>query len=279
MDGVEKSKEAEKVVERARKRLKKAEKELEREKVRLQRSLERLAKERAELAKLYAEILSLLGVKEGSAAMKLLAPEVPGGVSLKEPTSAVASAFLGSSLKAAAAGLSGYASALGLAFTFGTASTGTPVACLAGAAAEKAALAWLGGGALSAGGGGMALGSAVLGGAAAGPAILVFGISLAKEGERKLTQARRFEKRVLKEVAKLAEFGSRLKDEALSADALARTCRVVAEKLKDSKREVEELLAAGGFVSRVKLGLLKLKLLPELYASKRLLEGKLFKGG
>ena len=61
----------------------------------------------------------------------------------------------------------GPTAAMGIATTFGVASTGTAISTLSGAAATNAALAWLGGGALTAGGGGMAAGSAVL--ALAGP--------------------------------------------------------------------------------------------------------------
>ncbi len=50
----------------------------------------------------------------------------------------------------------------------GTASTGATIASLSGAAATNATLAALGGGAIAAGGGGMALGSAILGGATLG---------------------------------------------------------------------------------------------------------------
>lgn len=57
--------------------------------------------------------------------------------------------------------------AMAIATTFGTASTGTAISALSGAAATNAALAWLGGGALAAGGGGMAAGNALL--ALAGP--------------------------------------------------------------------------------------------------------------
>lgn len=57
--------------------------------------------------------------------------------------------------------------AMGVATTFGVASTGTAIASLSGAAATSAALAWLGGGTLVAGGGGMAAGTALL--ALAGP--------------------------------------------------------------------------------------------------------------
>lgn len=52
--------------------------------------------------------------------------------------------------------------AMSIATTFGTASTGTAIAALSGAAQVNAALAWLGGGALAAGGGGMAAGTKVL---------------------------------------------------------------------------------------------------------------------
>ena len=57
--------------------------------------------------------------------------------------------------------------AMGVATSFGVASTGTAISALSGAAATNAALAWLGGGALAVGGGGMAAGQTFL--ALAGP--------------------------------------------------------------------------------------------------------------
>lgn len=57
----------------------------------------------------------------------------------------------------------GPTAAMGIATTFGVASTGTAISALSGAAATNAALAWLGGGALAAGGGGMSAGTAFLG--------------------------------------------------------------------------------------------------------------------
>ena len=53
--------------------------------------------------------------------------------------------------------------AMGIATTFGVASTGTAISTLSGAAATNAALAWIGGGAIAAGGGGMAAGNVILG--------------------------------------------------------------------------------------------------------------------
>lgn len=61
----------------------------------------------------------------------------------------------------------GPSAAMGIATTFGVASTGTAISALSGAAATNAALAWLGGGALTVGGGGMVAGKVLL--AFAGP--------------------------------------------------------------------------------------------------------------
>ena len=71
--------------------------------------------------------------------------------------------------------------AMGIATTFGVASTGTAISTLSGAAATNAALAWLGGGALTAGGSGMAAGKILL--AMAGPiGWTIAGISLMTGG-------------------------------------------------------------------------------------------------
>lgn len=61
----------------------------------------------------------------------------------------------------------GPTAAMGVATTFGVASTGTAISSLTGAAANSAALAWLSGGSVAAGGGGVAAGNAFL--ALAGP--------------------------------------------------------------------------------------------------------------
>lgn len=83
-------------------------------------------------------------------------------VSVKNAGAAVAGAGMGVAVAAM-----GPTVAMGVATTFGVASTGTAISALSGAAATNAALAWLGGGALAAGGGGMAAGNAFL--AMAGP--------------------------------------------------------------------------------------------------------------
>lgn len=101
----------------------------------------------------------------------------------------------GNGAVAAGAGIAvaalGPTAAMGVATTFGVASTGTAIAALHGAAATNAALAWLGGGALVAGGGGMAAGHAFLllfgpvGWTISGVALLGTGLLILKNKEDK----------------------------------------------------------------------------------------------
>lgn len=84
-----------------------------------------------------------------------------------------------------------------------TASTGAAISGLTGAAATNATLAWLGGGALSAGGFGMAGGAMALGGIVLGPALAIGGFWLASEAEEALSEAHRYDAEVNEKVAKL----------------------------------------------------------------------------
>jgi hypothetical protein len=78
---------------------------------------------------------------------------------------------------------------LALVGMFGSASTGTAISGLSGAAAHSAALAWLGGGSIASGGGGMALGAIMLNGIAIGPSLLVGGFILAAKGDNAIKEA------------------------------------------------------------------------------------------
>ena len=86
----------------------------------------------------------------------------------------------------AVAGLAAYG---GVGF-LGTASTGTAIGGLSGAAATNATLAWLGGGSLASGGFGMAGGMAVLGGVVAGPVLAVGGLVASSKAKEALENAR-----------------------------------------------------------------------------------------
>ncbi len=101
------------------------------------------------------------------------------------------------SLSLAQGGLTGVAGGALTAFgaysaasAFATASTGTAIASLSGAAATNATLAFFGGGALAAQGLGMAGGAAVLGGLVAGPALLVMGLITGAKAGKSLENAR-----------------------------------------------------------------------------------------
>ncbi|NLK71437.1 MAG: hypothetical protein GX285_00265, partial [Clostridiales bacterium] len=125
----------------------------------------------------------------------------------------------------------GPTAAMGIATTFGVASTGTAISALSGAAATNAALAWLGGGALAAGGGGMAAGNALLalagpvGWAIAGVAVLSSGLLFwkSKSDQKRLEDIfTLISKRDIKSyelaIVELNERISRIKDETLKLE-------------------------------------------------------------
>lgn len=113
-----------------------------------------------------------------------------------------------------ATGVAGSLAASGVtaAAASGVASTGTAISSLSGAAATNATLAAIGGGSLASGGGGMALGSAILGGATLGAGLLVGGAimnltgsKLSDQADEAYRQASRTEEQVDKIVSYLKE--------------------------------------------------------------------------
>lgn len=108
--------------------------------------------------------------------------------------------------------------AMQIATTFGRASTGRTIKTLSGAVAKKAALAWLGGGALAAGGGGVAAGEAFL--ALAGPigwglagadaAVALF--SMTKKNKKISDEAVKNAKAMMCEKERMDETGKRIED-------------------------------------------------------------------
>ena len=135
---------------------------------------------------------------------------------------------VGGSVAAGSGALIGLAS-YGGALTFASASTGTAISALGGAAATNATLAWFGGGSLAAGGMGMAGGMAILGGIVAGPVLAVGGLVFAAKARENLANARKHHA------------------EAKMAAAEMRTARSIVEginRVADSAREVTVMLAA-----------------------------------
>lgn len=150
--------------------------------------------------------------------------------------------FFTGGVKAIGAATLGYGGAMSLATSVGVASTGTLISGLSGAAAWNATLAWLGGGSLAAGGGGMALGSLVLGGITVGPAVLIGGFVLAGEGEKALTKAREYEA------------------QANTAIALAEAAKDLMQQVRRRIAELSNLVES--LNSRTVLGLNELESLP-----------------
>ena len=136
--------------------------------------------------------------------------------------SAGAGLLLGGVVGSAAGTAGGFAAAgatTSAVMALGTASTGTAISTLSGAAATNATLAALGGGALgsSATAGGMALGSAVLGGATLGVGLLVGGIIFNVTGSKlsdKADEAYRQATRTENEVDKICKYLDELMDTA-----------------------------------------------------------------
>lgn len=110
---------------------------------------------------------------------------------------------------AARAGLTGAAAYAGIpaaASLVGTASTGTALSGLSGAVGQGATMAWLGGGSIASGGGGIALGATALNFVSIGPTMLVTGLVLNGQGEKALTRATAFEGEVSVAVSNQQDF-------------------------------------------------------------------------
>lgn len=107
--------------------------------------------------------------------------------------------------------------AMWVATTFGTASTGTAISALSGAAANSAALAWLGGGSIAAGGAGVTGGQALL--ALAGPigwsiagATLLTSIILLSNNKRKIDKEKKDEiEKIKNNTGKIVEQSNSIK--------------------------------------------------------------------
>lgn len=112
---------------------------------------------------------------------------------------------IGGAALGTAGGFAAAGAATAAVMALGTASTGTAIASLSGVAATNATLAALGGGAIAAGGGGMALGTTLLGAATLGVGLLVGGVifnvtgsSLSNKADEAWSQMQKAEDEILK---------------------------------------------------------------------------------
>lgn len=156
-----------------------------------------------------------------------------------------ASVLLGGLGGATAGTFGGFAAAGGTTAAvaaLGAASTGTPIAALSGVAATNATLAALGGGSLAAGGGGVALGTAILGGATLGVGLLIGGLIFNFAGSSisdKADEAWREMKRNEEKINAICAHLDKLKDIASRFDdALTRTNDIYVNYLSKLEKTV-----------------------------------------
>lgn len=135
--------------------------------------------------------------------------------------------------------------AMGIAGLVGTASTGVAIGTLSGVAAQNATLAWLGGGALSASGAGVAGGMVVLGGIAIAP-LAIFAMFLgANKGKQQLNAAREYSAQVNVIVEKIKTLIAELAQIRRGADLFTDTLLALNQVLTiqiDMMREVLDRL-------------------------------------
>ena len=120
--------------------------------------------------------------------VRIRVPDIPKYVARVEN---IQTGFTGIAM-AVGASASAPAAALWGVSAFASASTGTAISSLSGIAAQNAALAWLGGGTLAMGGGGVVAGTAVLGAITILPALLIGGFTIGVLGAQTKTKSRKF---------------------------------------------------------------------------------------
>jgi hypothetical protein len=235
--------------------LKHAHGKLEQQRGRTNRSLESLVSTKvaaiAQLANL-KKISKKLSVRQrnftqgtvGSVPLRSALEDVEGTLSAAEIAKSMA--------KGTTAGLSTALGAWALVGTLGTASTGTAIATLSGAAATNATLAWLGGGALAAGGGGMAAGAAVLGGIVILPALAIMGAFSHIAAGRKIAKIEEASSDAVKGIAAFKKTELNLNALQRRSDELAstitRSCDVFNRQYESARKE----LYPWGFFSQCK---------------------------
>lgn len=132
--------------------------------------------------------------------------------------------------------------------TFGTASTGTAIATLSGAAANNAILAYIGGGTLAAGGGGIAGGTMMLGAIVAVPIVIFSSYKThksASELNEKIDSIKHETIQVANGNQNLTQLNSAVEDR-ISYLAYKH------EKIREINKEVEKLIYPNGILSKTR---------------------------
>ena len=191
VSGVKKIKEAKDDIERIERRHKSNQNMLKEQEEATQLSMDALGKKEVEVMASFDEFSSCMEkiidkpdfatTKIGDKEIKPLTIERLKEVSVG--AEALKALIAGSSMGTAGGLAAGGATSAAIS-AFGVASTGTAIGSLSGAAATNATLAAIGGGSLAAGGGGVALGSALLSGATLGVGLMVGGLFINHAGNK-----------------------------------------------------------------------------------------------
>lgn len=238
VDGIRDSREADEIQEEAQDILEAAQRKIEKAKNNTSLAIQELGKEKLQGAanelKEFVENFSKLKnvrlsesniVNEGN----YLNISTDGTLKNMRTIALGATDVLGSGIAGIGAGaLLGWGTYGGV-MALGSASTGAAIAGLSGAAATNATLAWLGGGAIAAGGGGMALGTMVLGGIVAGPALLVAGGIFSSKAKEKLHKA-------YSNLAKAEKIESDIDNGVIELEHIKATANQVTNLLKKIRR-------------------------------------------
>lgn len=238
VDGIRDSREADEIQEEAQDILEAAQRKIEKAKNNTSLAIQELGKEKLQGAanelKEFVENFSKLKnvrlsesniVNEGN----YLNISTDGTLKNMRTIALGATDVLGSGIAGIGAGaLLGWGTYGGV-MALGSASTGAAIAGLSGAAATNATLAWLGGGAIAAGGGGMALGTMVLGGIVAGPALLVAGGIFSSKAKEKLHKA-------YSNLAKAEKIESDIENGVVELEHIKTTANQVTNLLKKIRR-------------------------------------------
>lgn len=258
MDAKEDMNEAKELIEEAKEIAKEAERRIEASRERTSESIEELGRTKlsilsTSMKKFVDNFSKIKNVNfKDSVGMEELKDFTPDGndfLNLRKASfkaTEIASGGLGGVAAGSllAAGTYGAVSTLGGSLI--VASTGTAIAGLSGAAATNATLAWLGGGALSAGGFGMAGGMAVLGGLVAGPALAIGGAFMASKAKTALYEAEEnYDKaRAFNEQSK--NIASELKAIAKRADQISNILEDLDRYFVRSNRAMASVIAEAG---------------------------------
>lgn len=142
--------------------------------------------------------------------------------------------LLAGGLTAVATGTAARTAAMAGVQAWASAGTGTAISSLSGAAAQNAALAYLGGGTVASGGGGMAAGATVLSGVAIAPGLLIAGVTVGIQGHKAKTRAAKMRATVNTSIAHLESSEAALAGIVTRADELSAVLERLDERARTS---------------------------------------------